>query len=161
MRNIIFLIVLTSVTALADSPLPPQQTWRTCDAHINYCASLDPDHGITVFEIATPFTAKEIYTIPGWSRSGRISTDGVYFITGGESLIPKEVQPDFVMFVVWKNGEKHHEITLSQIIKKKSSLKKTASHYRWGEVGYLGKDYLSLHTVEGDVSVNLESGEVK
>lgn len=160
-KYIIFLFVLISLPTLADSPRPPPVTWRTCDIYIKYCASLDPDNGTTVFEILAPFTPKELYKVPTWSRSARITSNGVFFVTGGENLIPKEAQADFVIFAIWKNGEKHKEITLSQIIKKKSALKKTVSHYRWGEVGYLSNEYLSLHTFEGNISIDLNTGEVK
>src|SRR5437868_14939915 len=100
MKHVIFLTVLMSFAALADSPLPPPQAWRMCDIYIKYCASLDPDKGISVFEIVAPFTPKEIYKIPGWSRSARISSDGVYFVAGGGTLISKDSQTDFVMFVI-------------------------------------------------------------
>jgi hypothetical protein len=148
--------------AFADAPLTPPVPWKVCDRSISFCAYIDPKAGTTVYKIEPPFAAQEIYKIPGWHRWARIADDGQFFITAysGLNLVPLDVQPTQVMLTFWKNGAKHKEVTLGQIIKNWTSLQPTASHYRWGEVSHLSKDTIHLKTVEGTVTVNMETGVV-
>jgi hypothetical protein len=163
LKNFMILAALfVSSSAFADAPLPPPAAWKTCDPSINFCAYMDPKNGTTVYKIDAPFSAKEMYRLPGWHRWARISQDGQFFITayGGLNLVPHDVKPGQVMVTIWKNGAKHKEITLGQIIKKWSSLRETASHYYWGEITQLSQDRIYLKTVEGAVSIELETGVV-
>jgi hypothetical protein len=154
--------LFVSINAFADAPLPPPAAWKTCDPSINFCAYMDPKSGTTVYKIDALFSAKEIYRLPGWHRWARISQDGQFVVTlyNGLNLVPYDVKPSQVMVTIWKNGAKHREITLGQIIKKWSSLRETASHYYWGEVTQLSKDRIYLKTVEGVVFIDLETGDV-
>jgi hypothetical protein len=154
--------LLCSTSAWCDTPLAPPLPWKTCDPYINFCVQLDPKNDSTVYKIEAPFAAKEIYKIPGWHRSARISEDGQYFVAAysGLNLVPLDVKPTQVMLTVWKNGAKHKEVALGQLIKNWSSLQQTTSHYRWGSVSHLSKDSIHLKTVEGAVSVNMETGMV-
>jgi hypothetical protein len=163
MNKLLFVFALVySTSAISDTPLAPPMPWKTCDPYINFCAQLDPKNGSTVYKIEAPFAAKEIYKIPGWHRSARISEDGQYFVAAysGLNLVPLDVKPTQVMLTIWKNGVKHKEVALGQLIKNWSSLQQTASHYRWGSVSHLSKDTVHLNTVEGAVLVNMETGVV-
>ena len=162
-KNVAIAAVLSASTSVfADAPLPPPAAWKTCDATISFCATMDPKQGTTVYKIEAPFLAKEIYRLPEWYRWARISQDGKFFITAysGLNLVPHDVKPSQVMLTIWKNGAKHKEITLGQIIKKWTSLRETASHYYWGEVTQVSKDRIYLKTVEGAVFIDLETGNV-
>jgi hypothetical protein len=155
-------LVLCAASALADAPLAPPTAWKTCTTSVNFCAHMDPQGDATVYKIDPPFNAKEVYKIAGWHRWVKLSDDGQFFISAynGLNLVPLNVKPSQVMVTIWKNGAKHHEITLGQVIKNWSALRPTASHYYWGEVSQLSKDTLQLKTVEGLVSIHLETGVV-
>jgi hypothetical protein len=123
-------LLLLATAALADAPLPPPVAWKTCSLSVSFCAQLDPKEGATIYKIDAPFNTKEVYKVAGWHRWVKISDDGQFFITAynGLNLVPLNVKPSQVMLTIWKNGAKHQEITLGQIIKKWSSLRPTASH---------------------------------
>jgi hypothetical protein len=151
-----------SSSVMADAPLASPLPWKVCDRSISFCAYIDPKAGTTVYKIEPSFSSKELYKIPSWFRWARLADDGQFFITAydGLNLVPLSVQPNQVMLTVWKNGSKHKEILLGQIIKNWASLQPTASHYRWGEVSHLSKEIIHLKTVEGIVTVQMETGVV-
>ncbi len=155
-------LALCASSALADAPLSPPTAWKTCSISVNFCAYMDPQSDAFVYKIEPPFAAKEVYKIAGWHRWVKLSDDGQFFISAynGLNLVPLNVKPSQVMVTIWKHGAKHHEITLGQIIQKWTSLRATASHFYWGEITQLSKDALQLKTVEGFVSIHLETGVV-
>ena len=162
-KVIISTLAFLAFDTFADAPLSKPEIFRVCDKTVTYCASLNPEEGTTVYRIEAPFKPKEMYKVSSWSRSATLSEDGEYLIIGysGLNLVPKDVKPSEVMFTIWKNGVKHKEINLGQIIGKWSSLEETASHYKWGGIRYLIRENLFLDTVEGSVVINVETGEVK
>ena len=156
-------VEILAFNSFADTPLPKPETFHVCDKTVTYCASLNPEEGTRVYRMEGKSRSKELYEVPSWSRSAALSEDGEYLIIGysGLNLVPKDVKRSEVMVTIWKNGIKHKEIKLGQIIRRWSSLKETVSHYQWGGISDLIGENLYLDTVEGGVVINIETGEVK
>jgi len=164
MKIIIFSIALFASTfCFGDAPLPPPEGKRFCDIWMNYCGYTDPVSGTDVYKVEGSFQLNKIYSVKGWHRAPFLSFDGVFFVSsyGGLNLIPIGAKPTLTMLSIFKNGKLHKEITLSEIIKNMSSLKRTASHFHWGGISSVNNNYITLNTVEGRVLVVLESGLVE
>jgi len=156
------LLATLNFAALADSPLSPPEERRVCNATASYCAYLDPTKDAMIYQVEGDFELKEMYQISGWHRSFHISPNGQYVVVGypGLNLLPKSVAPDQIMLSVYLNGELQHVVKLNQLFHDLGSLQPTASHYQWGSISYLSNYEVHLKTVEGTVSVELESGEI-
>ena len=154
------LLVCSSV--FGDAPQAPPVPWKVCNRIISHCAAIDPKNGATLYQIDANFSAKESYKVPGWHRSALVSDDGQFFVSNysGLNLVPMGVTPAQVMVTVWKNGAKHTQVNLGQIVRTWSLLKATASHLNWGSVSHLSGTTLHLNTVDGAVTINIETGAV-
>ena len=64
------------------------------------------------------------------------------------------------MLNIYKNGKPHKAIPLGNLMANMNNLKKTVSHYHWGSVQSVDNYSVNLVTVEGKVSVSLETGLV-
>lgn len=159
-----FVLLFLSISVFSDAPLPSPETWKLCNTTISFCASLDPkSNTASIYKIEDNFESKSMYKISGWSRSALLSENGDYFILGydGLNLVPKSVEKSQVILTIYKSGIFYREITLGQIIENFSSLKETLSHYHWGSIDSLYGNNLNLKTVEGSVSINIETGIIK
>ncbi|WP_444912351.1 hypothetical protein [Microbulbifer sp. PAAF003] len=156
------LLIFLSFGSHADSPLPVPKAKRVCNIFVTYCAYLEPAKDTVVYSVEGNFETKEIYKISGWHRSFHISPSGEYVVVGypGLNLVPKSVTPNQVMLSIYLNGKLQHAITLKQLFHNLESLEPTVSHYQWGSITNVSNYDVRLETVEGIVSVALESGKV-
>jgi hypothetical protein len=56
------------------------------------------------------------------------------------NLLARNFETDDVMIYFFKRGELINYVTLEDLIERRSSLKRTASHYRWGRFRGLDED---------------------
>ena len=156
------LILLASTNSFADAPLPPPAGKRFCDYRINYCGYTDPKTGTNIYKVDGSFKLTKLYHLNGWFRAPYLSPNGIYFVAGyaGLNLVPQNVTPHQVMLNIYKNGKPHKAIPLGNLMANMNNLKKTVSHYHWGSVQSVDNYSVNLVTVEGKVSVSLETGLV-
>ena len=167
-RKAVFLAVLLTqgiLPARGDAPLPAPSEWRTCNRPITHCARMTPEKDTVVYKVDRSFTGTEIYRIQGWHRDVFLSDDGQYFASGysGLNLVQLDATPMTVMLTVWKNGQPHMFVSLSQVLWSLTSLKRTVSHYSWGRnLGFNRDGFLEIETVENrHVTVDPEKKSIK
>ena len=148
---VVFLAVLR--TSSADTPLPPPKTKEVWSNNKQFCAVMDPHLKVTtVSRIAENGSREKSWAMYGWFRVADLANDGEHLVVGydGMNLVRLDVEMDDVMIYFFKKGELINYVTLGELVKDKSRLKRTASHYLWGSFHGLNQDgnYV-VETVEG------------
>jgi hypothetical protein len=168
LRKVVLLAVLFSqgiFSAKADAPLPLPIEWRTCNRPVTLCARMTPEKDTVVYKVDRNFSGSEMYRIPGWHRDVFLSDDGQYFASGygGLNLVQLDATPTTVMLTVWKNGQPHMFVSLGQVLRSITSLKRTTMHYFWGRnLGFRGDAVFEMETVENrQVTVDPEKKSIK
>ena len=146
------LACLPGSRASADTPLPPPQRKEVWCGSRHYCAVMDPRLRLTTVYKVDGDTRKKLWAMPGWYRTAFLADDGEHLVIGheGVNLLPLSVESSDILAYFLRRGEVIATVTLSDLIEDKSSLRRTASHYLWGE--YLGIDEdcrFRVKTVEG------------
>jgi hypothetical protein len=143
----------------ADQPLEKPQRNEFFSTHHKYGAVSDIQPLITtVFRIDAGGKRIPVWAIPGWFRLAAVSDDGEHLLIGysGVNLIPlSEPQPlETVILVDYLQGKKVQTIQLKELLSRLEMLKKTASHYSWGEYqGWVSPQQYQIHTVDGQTWV--------
>jgi hypothetical protein len=156
-RSEIRLAALTAFLALiplaracdADSPLPPPEKTTIWSANKQFFAVMEPDKNITtIYRTAAGKKTEKCWSMYGWFRVASLADDGEHFVAGcwGINLIPLNYDKHEVMLYFFKRGELLNHVTLDQIIRDNSKLRRTASHYAWGH--FLGLDKSGRYVVE-------------
>jgi hypothetical protein len=110
-------------------------------------------------------TGRERWRIPGWYRLLFVSNDGAKLVTvyDGLNLLPLDHTPELVLLTFWREGREIAKVTVKDIAPSRSSLRRTISHYHWGDI--LGLDdsgELRIRTAGGsEVRYDLEGGRTK
>lgn len=162
LATIVFLAVLR--TTSADTPLPPPKKKEVWSSNKQFCAVMDPRLKMTtVSRIGEDGSREKAWAMYGWFRVASLSNDGEHLVVGydGMNLVRLDVEMDDVMIYFFRKGELINYVTLGELVKSKSSLKKTASHYLWGGFHGLNQDgnYV-VETVEGrTVAFDVATGE--
>jgi hypothetical protein len=147
------LTILLSGISRADSPLPPPEKKTVWSANRQFFAVMEPDNQITtVYRKAQGKPDEKVWSMYGWFRVASLTDDGERLIAGygGMNVIPLEYDKKLVMLYFFKRGELINYVTLDQIIHDTSSLRRTVSHYAWGNFEGLDPEgrYV-VETVEG------------
>jgi hypothetical protein len=76
--------------------------------------------------------------MPGWFRVAALSDDCEHLVTGfdGMNLLPLDFKHDLVMLSFYERGKLSRAVKLDELIRDFTKLRRTASHYYWGQ--YLG-----------------------
>ena len=161
-KFVVFMFVFFVAITHADVALPERQSYRTCDAFINFCAYSELGKNTTIYAVNDRFSVKELYQIPGWHRSIHISQTGKYVAIGyaGLNLVNKEVTAQEVMLTIYRNGVLIKEYTLGQLLHTIDSLKPTSSHYHWGSIMQIDDYGVEIETVEGLVGIVHNTGKI-
>lgn len=92
-----------------------------------------------------------------------LANDGKHAVTGygGMNLIPRNYDKHMVLITFWREGKKTRDVTLEEIVPRKSILKKTVSHYHWGAIeGIDGKGRLVVKRADEKVLLyDVDSGQ--
>jgi hypothetical protein len=137
----------------ADSPLPPPARKTIWSANRQFFAVMEPDKQITTIYRTTQGKQEEkVWSMYGWFRVTALADDGEHLVAGydGMNLLPLDYDKRQVMLYFFKRGELINHVTLDQIIRDNSALRRTASHYYWGN--FKGLDQAGrfvIETVEG------------
>ena len=149
--------------AAADSPLPAPADYKAQSPNGSCYALLEVKSArTTVFRRAKGRPAVRLWDMAGWFRVVSLSDDCEHLVVGydGSNLLPLDFTPDLVMLRFFERGRLLREVRLNELIRDRSKLQRTVSHYNWGR--YLGFDqrnrYL-VETVEGERIVFSATGQ--
>jgi hypothetical protein len=138
----------------ADEPMLPPQNYTNFFANGRYMLVCDATKKeTTCYEIVDPTAdveTEEKWRIPRWGLYSYLSENGEFCVLddwGG--LIPLDYDAEYVLYVVFKNGTEYAKIKLFDVISDKKNLRRTASHYYWGNIESFENDGIVLNTVEG------------
>ena len=139
---------------LADEPLPPPEVCEVWSTGKQFCAVMDPKASrTTVYRIGDGKRCEQ-WAMQGWFRVAYLADDGDHLIVGhgGINLLPLDVTAREPMIWFYKRGKLIATVTLGELLKKQSSLRRTVSHYEWGNCLGLDKEgHFVVKTVEDRV----------
>jgi len=81
-----------------------------------------------------------------------LADDGDHFVTrfDGINLLPLDYRKDYVMLSFYRRGVLIREVHLNELIQDFSKLRRTASHYYWGNYwGWNETGHYVVETLEG------------
>jgi hypothetical protein len=133
----------------ADEPLPPPKLREIWSPSRQFCAEMEPKTMTTVvYRVETDGRRTRQWAMYGWFRVASLADDGEHLITGndGINLLPLIATKDEPMIRFFNRGELINTVTLGELLKDLSCLRRTASHYLWGS--YRGLDEKGRYTVE-------------
>jgi hypothetical protein len=155
------IILLLAMPAFADEPMLPPSLWETCSRSGAHCATLDPDaNRITVRR--TGEAGEVLWSADGWSRVAALADDGEHLVLGyeGMNLIPVDYDKDMAMLTFYRRGSVIAVVRLRDIAGW-LNLRRTASHYYWGD--YLGLDADGYYVVRvsrgGEIRFDMTTGQ--
>ena len=146
-----FVFTFSFASVSADEPLPSlPESYTKFSQNKEFFLIADGENGTTTCYKMTKNGSEERWRIPAWSYFAYISDNGKFCVLDDKGgLLNLDSDKNTVLFAVYLNGELYDQITLSKIIDNKRSLKRTASHYYYGEIRQLRDDGILLETVEG------------
>ena len=147
-----------AVVARADTPLPPPAVKVSTSSGGTVRAVSDPRTNTTRIEVIA--TGKLLWTLPGWHRWVRVSDDGRHAVTEYGNLIPVDHDAGMVLITLWREGKKVREVTLKELVPAPAVLKRTASHYHWGDVEQIdAQGRLAVRRADGQLfRFDMETG---
>jgi len=146
---LLILFITIQATLLADTPLPPPKTKEVWSPNKKFCAVMEPDSATTtIFRVENDGKRTKSWAMQGWFRVAHLADDGEHLIVGhgGINLLPLNVTKDEPMIRFFKKEKLINTVTLGELLKDQSSLKRTVSHYLWGS--YLGLDEKGHYVVK-------------
>jgi hypothetical protein len=149
-RFLALLIVLSASPALADTPLPPPEKTTVCSSAKKVCAVSDPATRTTV--VSSRVSRPATWTISGWHRWLFVSDDGKSVVVGysGINLVPVDVTLKQPVLYFYNYDKLIRTVTLGDLYRSKSQLKRTASHLAWGSVsGINASNQVVVELVDG------------
>lgn len=147
-KLLLVILALGVQGANSDEPLTPPSKIRAVSGNGKFIAVSDPKLQKT---LVTDSAGNKIWELPGWHRSIFISDDGQSVAIGyeGMNLIPT-YDPNLELVAFWSNGVKIRAVKLSELFPTASGLKRTVSHYYWGQIeGIDKKGHLILTRHDG------------
>ena len=145
-------VLLLATSIHADSPAGPPEKTSIWSGNRFYRADMDPETNLTTVYFVDGDREKKLWSMIGWFWMAELAGDGEHMIVGtdGGPAVPAKAGPDHILIYFVKRGEVIGTVTLGEVVKRRSSMPKTASHRIWGE--YLGIDEdnrLRIKTCEG------------
>lgn len=159
--SVLFLLIYP---VFADEPLPPPAVETIWSMDKGFCAVMDPEKKITtIYQVNTGGKKIKSWAMYGWFRVAALSNDGEHFVVGywGMSLLTLDHKKDEVMLYFFKRGELINYVTLDQLVKDPSNLRRTVSHLYWGNyLGFNKDEYYVIETVENrKILFDINTGE--
>jgi hypothetical protein len=163
MRKGIVLVVIPAILLVeglfvasgrADSPLPPPSKQTIWSKSRRFFAITDPkDQTTTVYRATSDGKGIRTWAMYGYLRFAWLADDGEHLVAdppGWGGLVPVDYDKAHVILYFFRRGEMIKYVTLSQIIGDFSKLRRTASHYAWGNsVGFDEVGDYVIETLEG------------
>jgi hypothetical protein len=141
------LALAASAPARADGKLPEPARHEVRSPNGAFAAEIDPQMGVRVFDLRGKARVLR-WRMRGWFRVAALADDGDHLVTGyfGQDLLDLDHKPDEVMLTFWERGKVIAEVRLDQLVRDRSKLERTASHYFWGS--FLGLDAKGCYRVQ-------------
>lgn len=127
-----------TVSVFADAPLKPPATYTVSSLNGKYHAEVHlANQRTTVYE-GSATQRRATWSIPGWHRVVAIANDGRSLVLGydGVNLLPRNFTGDEVLLTFYHQGKLVGKVTVRALLPDRTKLRKTASHWSWGN--YLG-----------------------
>ncbi len=149
--SLVVLLVVATGSLRADAPLRPPQPVTQWSANRQFCAVSDPaTDRLTVYRVSAG-ARSELWSVAGWQRSFAVSDTGDDVVTcyGGLSLLPLDYRPDETLLTFYRRGRATRSWTVAELIRDRTRLERTSSHYHWGEcVGFAASGVFEVRTVD-------------
>lgn len=157
----VLLFLFLIATIYGDSPLPPPATYTVWSQNKQYCAEVDHiQKRIMVYRFVN--NKKEfLWRINGWFHWVSLSNNGEYLAIPfkGYNLLPLNYKKYQIMLTLYKKGKITRTVKLYELIDDFSTLKRTVSHYSWGNYnGFTDKSFLFKTVNNKNFSLDLKSG---
>jgi hypothetical protein len=160
----LWLFVIYPSSLLADGQLPPPHWFEVCSPNQMFCAVSDPETNTTrLYESVPGDVLRERWAIPGWHRQLAVSDGGILVVGhDGLTFVPRSYSNDLPILSFHFSAERSARVTISEVLRFPSAMRRTVSHYRWGEyVGWDRRGNYRVATAEGRVlSFDPETGNL-
>ena len=134
----------------ADAPLPPPAKYTVCSPNQAFCAVADP--ATQSVAVSARGAAKPNWSLSSWHRQVFLGNDGDHMVIGppGLNLISLEAKASDPILTFMNRNAVVRVIQVGELFPKMSSLRRTASHYAWGNVvGISQNDQFIVQLVDG------------
>jgi hypothetical protein len=144
-------ILGVAVAALADEPLSPPSEVTRCSPNGRYCAVADPRRDAVAIYSVVGGQRTELWAVTPWPRSFDVADDGNHLVICyiGLNLLPLDYQTEDEMLQFYDQGKLVRRWSLRELVPDLGKLKRTASHYEWGNcVGFAADGRYEVRTVD-------------
>jgi hypothetical protein len=158
------LAVISITPAWADAPLPPAKDTRQCNRAGTFCAEASVAQKATTLYRVEGDKRTPVWSVPGWMRSFFVSEDGKYLARGygGINLLSEaDYKPTTVMVEFFAEGKSVLKVTLGELVKDLSTLRRTVSHYAWGVNQGFDPDGAFMVRLDNDTVVKIDPAKWK
>ena len=146
--------------ALADAPLRPPEKYTVCSSNQAFCAVADP--AVDSVSVFARGAANPIWSLKPWHRQVFLANDGDHLVIGppGLNMIPLDAKAADPLLVFMNRKAVVRIVPVGELFPNLASLRRTASHYAWGNViGVSAHDQLIVQLVRGRrVAFDVRSG---
>jgi hypothetical protein len=163
-RSIFTAALLTAaLPALADAPVPPPARITVCSPNGRFCAVADPQRNVVIgYRAQDPDT--ELWRVSSWQRAFHLADDGDHLVVcyRGLNLLPLDYEPDWVMLRFFNRGALVRQWRLRELVPDLTKLKRSVSHYEWGQcVGFQADGSYEVTTADrGSLRFDATSGHL-
>lgn len=143
-------LLLAPSPVSADEPLPPPHRYTKCSASGVFCVTSDPSGGTSAHTSAEPEI--HLWQVPAWFRVAYLHDDGEHLVTGfdGMNLVPVDDPERAQILEFWHRGKLLELYTLGDLGYRREDLRRTVSHYVWGDyVGFDADGHFGLRMLDG------------
>lgn len=157
------LLLCASGLVLADAPLRPPAKYTVCSPNQAFCAVADPEtQSVSIFARGATVPS---WSLKPWHRQVFLANDGDHLMIGpsGLELIPLDTRLADPLLVFMNRKVVVRVVSVGDLFRSLSSLRRTASHYEWGRiVGVSARDQLVVQLVDGSrVAFNISTGSAE
>lgn len=134
----------------ADQPLRPPSKYQVCSPDKAFCAIADPTSKST--SIFARGSATTVWSLGARHRQIFLANGGDFLVIGpdGTSLLSLETKLSDPLLTFMKRNSVVRVVTVGDVFPSLSALRRTASHYFWGDVLEVSpRDQLRVRLVDG------------
>ena len=117
----------------------------------------------TVYKAVNKEEKIKLWEMDGWFRWTALSNDGKYFAIPyfGANLLNLDYQQDTIMLTIAKEGKIVKTVKLNELIEDFKNLRRTSSHYYWGNYfGFSNGKYIIKTVEDNRFAVDLKTKEL-
>jgi len=142
MRNLAIILLISCLTALADSPAPPEPR-LTVSASNRFAFSMLPPHWNskgditrqpfgTAYELQDDGSFRSLWRVTGWyAFQCFLSDDGRYLVRMGGWAVGKQPSKQDLAVAFYDRGKLLKQFSTADLVKDKTKVVASTSHYLW------------------------------